>query len=295
MRSRRVPSSTSCSTSCGRSSPSSSRDRTRRRTSSRCSRATGGSSRSCRSALDAYVWADTAPARGSSTSSGPYKKWGGDNADAYYQYAPIDPRRTYRVRGDGGRRRVLLAHRLRRARRRPLLRAHRRHGERPRWSTSTPDGDVRDRARARTRTRRRRGCGSSPTRSCAITRDYLVDPVHGRRVEWYIECRRPAGDVPAHRRRPGPPLPRRAHVGQGAGGDGAPRASASPTRSTSPTRCRSETFGWAAGDAAYAMGSFELARRRGARHPRAAHPSARSGTCACGTRSCTPTTTTTSG
>ena len=28
---------------------------------------------------------------------GPYKKWGGDNADAFYQYARLDPTRTYRV------------------------------------------------------------------------------------------------------------------------------------------------------------------------------------------------------
>src|ERR1019366_4872900 len=30
---------------------------------------------------------------------GPYRKWGGDNSDAFYQFAPIDPSRTYRVRG----------------------------------------------------------------------------------------------------------------------------------------------------------------------------------------------------
>ena len=33
---------------------------------------------------------------------GPYKKWGGDNADAYYQFAPIDPARTYRIQGRRG-------------------------------------------------------------------------------------------------------------------------------------------------------------------------------------------------
>lgn len=52
-------------------------------------------------AFDVYVWADTANPRFVDIV-GPYKKWGGDNADAFYQYAPIDPRRTYRVRGKKG-------------------------------------------------------------------------------------------------------------------------------------------------------------------------------------------------
>ena len=33
---------------------------------------------------------------------GPYRKWGGDNSDAFYQYAPIDPARTYVVTGVKG-------------------------------------------------------------------------------------------------------------------------------------------------------------------------------------------------
>ena len=33
---------------------------------------------------------------------GPYKKWGGDNTDAYYQFAPVDPARTYKVTGTAG-------------------------------------------------------------------------------------------------------------------------------------------------------------------------------------------------
>src|SRR5712691_7038164 len=52
-------------------------------------------------ALDCYVWSDADNPRFVEIV-GPYKKWGGDNADAYYQYAPIDPRRTYRVRGKKG-------------------------------------------------------------------------------------------------------------------------------------------------------------------------------------------------
>ena len=42
------------------------------------------------------LWADTARPRFVEIV-GPYKKWGGDNADAFYCFAPIDPARTYRV------------------------------------------------------------------------------------------------------------------------------------------------------------------------------------------------------
>ena len=52
-------------------------------------------------AFDVYVWADTARPRFVDIV-GPYKKWGGDNADAYYQFAPIDPQRTYRIKGKAG-------------------------------------------------------------------------------------------------------------------------------------------------------------------------------------------------
>jgi len=52
-------------------------------------------------ALDTQVWADAANPRFVEIV-GPYKKWGGDNSDAYYVFAPLDPARTYRVRGTRG-------------------------------------------------------------------------------------------------------------------------------------------------------------------------------------------------
>ena len=52
-------------------------------------------------ALDTQVWADDARPL-FVPIVGPYKKWGGDNSDAYYYYAPIDPARSYRVRGTRG-------------------------------------------------------------------------------------------------------------------------------------------------------------------------------------------------
>ena len=52
-------------------------------------------------AAEVNLWADKARPRFVEIV-GPYKKWGGDNADAFYCYAPIDPARTYRVRLDPG-------------------------------------------------------------------------------------------------------------------------------------------------------------------------------------------------
>ncbi len=52
-------------------------------------------------AAEVNIWADKARPRFVEIV-GPYKKWGGDNADAFYCYAPIDPARTYRVRLDPG-------------------------------------------------------------------------------------------------------------------------------------------------------------------------------------------------
>src|SRR5262245_35528622 len=52
-------------------------------------------------ALDCYLWADSAHPSFVELVS-PTRKFGGDNADAYYYFAPIDPRRSYRVRGRKG-------------------------------------------------------------------------------------------------------------------------------------------------------------------------------------------------
>ena len=51
--------------------------------------------------LDVFLWGDVTAPRFTDIV-GANRKWGGDNADAYYQYAPIDPTRTYRVRARRG-------------------------------------------------------------------------------------------------------------------------------------------------------------------------------------------------
>ena len=52
-------------------------------------------------ALECYLWADGARSRMVEITS-PTLKWGGDNADAFYWFAPIDPERRYRVTGARG-------------------------------------------------------------------------------------------------------------------------------------------------------------------------------------------------
>ena len=52
-------------------------------------------------ALDCYVTTDAARPEFVKIVS-PTRKFGGDNADAYYYYLPVDPTRTYRVRGRMG-------------------------------------------------------------------------------------------------------------------------------------------------------------------------------------------------
>jgi hypothetical protein len=55
-------------------------------------------------AFDIYLFSDTARPRFADINT-PYRHdraWGGDNTDAYYAFAPIDPRRTYRVSGTRG-------------------------------------------------------------------------------------------------------------------------------------------------------------------------------------------------
>jgi hypothetical protein len=205
-------------------------------------------------ALDAYVWADSARPRFVDIV-GPYKKWGGDNADAFYQYAPIDPMRTYRVKGrrgdaaylsltvyggpDDGRysERIVgaLSDRLVEVAAdgtfEMVLSPEPRQGA---WLELTPDA------------------------VCAITRDYLADPARGRRAEWSIE----ALDPPATRRESDDDLARRFGAAETWVREQAsllPVGLGEPNLVEEPYPVSSVTFGWAAGDAAYASGSFDLA------------------------------------
>ena len=179
-------------------------------------------------------------------------------ATRFYHYAAIDPRRTYRLRGRAGDAALPERDRLRRAR-------------------LTDAGARGSSACATIATCEIAADGSfelvlSPDRHdgdwlkldhdavALVTRDYLVDPVTGRRCEWSITTDGPA------------PPPRHTDA------DTARRIRAAtaflrelfgifplaldPAKANTvdePYAQPPVTYGWAAGDAAYAMGSFDLA------------------------------------
>jgi hypothetical protein len=207
-------------------------------------------------AADVNLWADAARPRFVDIV-GPYKKWGGDNADAFYCYAPIDPARTYRVTiepgdavylsltvyggPDDGRysERIVGSLNSRDAVRRPdgsidLVLSPHEPGPGVAWVRLEPDAVA------------------------AITRDYLEDPATGRRAVWRIE----AEDPPPAFHQDDADLARRLRamatwVREQAGI--VPLPPAAPNTIDPPYPVPTTTFGWAAGDAAYAMGAFELA------------------------------------
>src|SRR2546427_2931600 len=203
--------------------------------------------------LDAHVWADTARPRFVDIV-GPYKKWGGDNADAYYQYAPIDPKRTYRVRGKKGDA-VYLS-----------LTVYGgpddgRYSERIVGTVNDRDIEIDADGTFEIVLSPDEQPGTwlklEPDAVCAITRDYLNEPVTGRRVEWSID----AVDAAATYREDDADLARRLRAARTWVEDQAkivPLALGEPNSVDEPYPVTTVTFGWAAGDAAYAMGSFDL-------------------------------------
>jgi hypothetical protein len=204
--------------------------------------------------FDAYVWADAASPRFVDIV-GPYKKWGGDNADAFYQYAPIDPTRTYRIRG--------------------------RRGDSVYLSLTVyggpSDGHYSTRIVGTVNDRDLRFADDgtfelvlSPKPHegawirldddavCAITRDYLIDPVNGRRVEWSIT----ADDQPVRAADSDAELARRfraARVWLEEQAAIVPLPLADDNTIDEPYPVPQTTYGWAAADAAYASGTFALA------------------------------------
>jgi hypothetical protein len=208
-----------------------------------------------RVALDGFVWADTGRPEFTEIV-GSRKKWGGDNSDAFYRHIPIDPARTYRVRVVPGDAEYLS------------LTVYGgpddgRYSERIVGQINTtqmqagPDGaydivlspEVHDGANQ---------IVLEPDAVVGITRDYLLDPVHGRRAEWTIE----ADDPPAA------PDQSPEHLERGFRSattwlleqvQMCPVRVDPPNELQEPYPVPTATFGWAAGDAAYCMGSFDLA------------------------------------
>jgi len=203
--------------------------------------------------LDVHGWADPGRPRFVDIV-GPYKKWGGDNADAYYQYAPIDPARTYRVRGRIGDS-VYIS-----------LTVYGgpndgRYSDRIVGTINDRMLDIADDGSFEIVLSAEPHDGTwlrlEPDAVCAITRDYLVDPVGGRRAEWHIE----AVDPPAVYREDDAELARRFQAVPTWIGEQAkivPLNLGELNQIDEPHPVPQQTYGWAAGDAAYAMGSFDL-------------------------------------
>ncbi|HEY5250691.1 MAG TPA: DUF1214 domain-containing protein [Acidimicrobiales bacterium] len=204
--------------------------------------------------LDAQVWADKDRPRFVDIV-GPYRKWGGDNADAFYQYAPVDPTRTYRVRGSIGDA-VYFS-----------LTVYGgpddgRYSERIVGTINHRDVEIAEDGSFEFMLSPTPQDGPfitlEPDAVCAITRDYLIDPVEGRRLQWRID----AVDPPPTRRETDADLARRFRAALTWLRDQAaivPIPLGEPNTVDEPYPVSSQTFGWAAGDAAYAMGSYQLA------------------------------------
>ncbi|MBI3689367.1 MAG: DUF1214 domain-containing protein [Mycolicibacterium aromaticivorans] len=139
-------------------------------------------------ALDCYLWAD-ANRPSIVPIVGPTRKFGGDNADAYYHFAPLDPRRTYRLRGTRGDAVYLSI----------TVYGGPTDG---RWSNRIV-GTLNDRTLKFAPDGRFEAILSPDPHAgnwmkldadavCLVTRDYLIDPFGGTQATWHIEAAEPA-------------------------------------------------------------------------------------------------------
>lgn len=205
-----------------------------------------------RVASEAYIWGD-ADKPILVDVIGPYLKWGGDNSDAFYQLAPIDPSRSYRVTGNRGDA-VYLSMTV--------------YGgpDDGRYSDRIidtindrdlePDADGNFEFIISATEHQGNWLKLEPDAVFILTRDYLTDPGDDQRVHWHIEA---LDDTP---RRPDTrdDLSRRMRAARTWIRE---QAAMAPVRLPAnalqdPYPVPSRTVGWAAGDAAYSMGAYDL-------------------------------------
>ena len=207
-------------------------------------------------ALDIYVTTDAARPELLKIVS-PTRKFGGDNADAYYYYSPIDPARTYRVKGRMGDAVYLSL----------CVYGGPTDG---RWSNRIVS-KINNREMTFGPDRTFEIVIGGPERPgnwiplaedavALVTRDYLVDPVHGKQAVYAIEAMDPAPP-------PGPPTDAdlSARLGRAANFirdllNICPVPTPFDANTVQePYVQQTVTYGWAAPDVAYAMGRYELA------------------------------------
>ena len=211
-----------------------------------------------RVAVDAYVWGDKDNPRFVDVI-GPYQKWGGDNSDAFYQLAPIDPGRRYRVSGNRGDS-VYLSITV-------------YGGPDDGHYSNRIVGTLNDRSlhfddEGNFEFMLSADCPPGPDREkqcltldadavVALTRDYLDNPDTDRRAQWSIE----SIDPPPRRQDSRADLARRLRAARTWINE---QCSFIPTRITPPNEIAEpypvpeHAYGWSAADAAYAMGAYEL-------------------------------------
>ena len=187
---------------------------------------------------------------------GPYQKWGGDNSDAFYQLAPIDPNRSYRVSGNRGDS-VYLSITV-------------YGGPDDGHYSNRIVGTLNDRslsfdADGNFECILSPGEPAEPGQSLrldadavvALTRDYLDNPDTDRRAQWRIE----AIDPPRRRQDSREDLTRRLRAARTWIHE---QCSFIPTRISPPNEIAEpypvpqHAYGWSAADAAYAMGAYQL-------------------------------------
>lgn len=186
----------------------------------------------------------------------PTMRWGGDNSDARYRHCPVDPSRTYRIRAtlgdavytsvtvyagpDDGRwsdRIVGIVN----------TRDHPADADGA-WEVLVgPDVDP------------ARGIRTDAGATDIVTRDYVDDPIGDRPTEWTIEL---LGDPPGPPRLDDTELATRLHKAANFVRDLTSIVPLSLVEHRNvihePYPVPQMTYGWAAADAAYALGGFDL-------------------------------------
>ena len=226
-------------------------------------------------AFDIYLFSDPARPRFADINT-PFRadrRWGGDNTDAYYAFAPVDPERAYRVSGTRGDSTYFSI----------TVYNEPAPGQ---WSNRVvgvvndsdlsfgPDGEF----ELYLGPDRPDGYDGpfielTPDAAAAMTRDYQLDPSTGRRVHWSIE----ALDPPADFRESDPttarglrtarrwieenfaivPIPvggasRDERIGEGH------NTPVGANVCAEPYRVPDANYGWSATDAVYSFGTYSL-------------------------------------